>query len=62
MAARMLAFALGRDLRYHDDPVVDRIAADVAAAGYRPSALLAGIANSHPFQYKRVDSNQEPSE
>lgn len=62
LSARMLAFALGRELRYYDGPVVDQVAKAVIASGYRPSVLLAEVAGSYPFRYKRVETSQEASE
>ncbi len=54
VSARMLSFALGRKLDYRDDPVVDRLAKDLAAADFKPSALLTGIARSAPFLMKEA--------
>ena len=46
---KLLAYALGRRLEYHDQPVVRRIVRDAAADDYRWSSLVLGIVNSEPF-------------
>jgi hypothetical protein len=56
---KMLTYALGRGLDYHDMPVVRGIVRDAAANNYRFSSILMGIVNSTPFQMRmRV---QEPA-
>jgi hypothetical protein len=49
---KLLSYALGRGLEYHDMPVVRRIVRDSAASGYRWSSLITGIVNSAPFQMR----------
>ncbi|REK24991.1 MAG: DUF1592 domain-containing protein, partial [Planctomycetota bacterium] len=49
----MLTFALGRGLEPYDACAVDAIVAQAAAEGYRFSALVDGIVQSYPFQYRR---------
>ncbi|REJ98819.1 MAG: DUF1588 domain-containing protein [Planctomycetota bacterium] len=49
----MLTFALGRGLEPYDACAVDAIVAQAAAEEYRFSALLDGIVQSYPFQYRR---------
>ena len=46
---KLLAYALGRRLEYHDQPVVRQIVRDAAADDYRWSSLVLGIVNSAPF-------------
>ncbi|MCY3732118.1 MAG: DUF1585 domain-containing protein, partial [Rhodospirillaceae bacterium] len=46
---KLLVYALGRRLEYHDQPVVRRIVRDAAADEYRWSSLVLGIVNSEPF-------------
>ena len=46
---KLLAYALGRRLEYHDQPVVRQIVRDAAAADYRWSSLVLGIVKSTPF-------------
>ncbi len=50
---KLLTYALGRGLDYHDVETVDRIVARLEAADGRPSALLRGIVESAPFQQRR---------
>jgi hypothetical protein len=49
---KLLTYALGRGLEYHDMPVVRSIVQDAAADGYRFSSLINGIVKSPPFQTK----------
>ena len=51
---KMLTYALGRGLDYYDVETVDQIVARVEKSGGKPSALLAGIIESAPFQETRV--------
>ena len=53
LTEKMLSYALGRGLDYYDAPVVKRISKTIAAHGYRSSALIDGIVESFPFQYRR---------
>ena len=46
---KLLAYALGRRLEYHDQPVVRRIVRDAVADDYRWSSLVLGIVSSEPF-------------
>ncbi len=50
LTEKMLTYALGRGLEYYDVETVDRIVARLEAAHGRPSALLAGVVESAPFQ------------
>lgn len=54
LVEKMLAYALGRGLDYYDVETVDQIVARIEKSGGRPSALLAGIIESAPFQKTRV--------
>jgi hypothetical protein len=55
LAEKLMTFALGRGLERYDEPVVDRIARQVAAKEYRFSALVSEIVNSKPFQMRSGD-------
>lgn len=46
---RLLAYALGRGLEYHDQPTVRAIVRESAASDYRWSALVWGVASSAEF-------------
>jgi hypothetical protein len=50
---KLLTYALGRGLEYYDVETVDQILARVEKSGGKPSALLAGIVDSAPFQKTR---------
>jgi hypothetical protein len=56
LTEKMLTYALGRGLNYYDVETVDQIVARIEAANGRPSALLAGIVESAPFQRCRKSS------
>ena len=53
VTSKMLAYALGRQLEYYDEPAVRTIVAALEAGGYRFQTLLQEIAASYPFQYKK---------
>lgn len=59
---KLLTYALGRGLEYSDVVTVDSITAKVEASDGRPSALLAAIVESAPFQKVRVPSDQASPE
>jgi hypothetical protein len=50
---KLLTYALGRGLEYYDVETVDQIVERVEKSGGKPSALLAGIVESAPFQKTR---------
>lgn len=52
LTQRLLSFALGRELQYFDEPVVERIVAAVEADGYRARTLIEQVVLSYPFQYQ----------
>jgi hypothetical protein len=56
LTEKMLTYALGRGLEYYDVETVDQIVARLAASDGRPSALLAGVVESAPFQKVRKSS------
>jgi hypothetical protein len=64
LTQKLLTYALGRGLDYYDVETVDQIVARVEKSGGKPSALLAGIIESAPFQKTRVPvhtaANGEP--
>jgi len=51
---KLLTYALGRGLTYHDMPVVRSIVRDAARSNYRFSAIVLGIVRSTPFQMRSV--------
>jgi mono/diheme cytochrome c family protein len=55
-AEKLLTYALGRRIEYHDMPAVRAIARDAAGDGNRFSTLVTGIVKSTPFQYRRGEA------
>jgi hypothetical protein len=53
VVSKMLAYALGRQLEYYDEPAVRTIIATLEADDYRFQTLLKAIVVSYPFQYKK---------
>ena len=52
LTEKMLTYAIGRGLAYHDRPVVRAIARDAAQKGDRFSAIVLGVVNSTPFRMR----------
>ena len=52
-ASKMLAYALGRQLEYYDEPALRKIIAALEADDYRFQTLVKEIVASYPFQYKK---------
>jgi hypothetical protein len=53
VAAKLLAYALGRRLEYYDQPSVRKIVSDAAAHEYRWSDIILGIVKSPAFLGRR---------
>ena len=47
---KLLTYALGRGLDYHDMPAIRKIVRDASAHDFRFSSLVLGITTSTPFQ------------
>ncbi len=58
VVTKMLAYALGRQLEYYDEPAVRTIIATLAADEYRFQTLLQTIVVSYPFQYKQSPAQE----
>jgi hypothetical protein len=58
LTEKLLVYALGRGVDYHDMPTVRAIVRDAAQHNYRFSSLVFGIVRSAPFQ-KRISASQE---
>jgi Protein of unknown function (DUF1592)/Protein of unknown function (DUF1588)/Protein of unknown function (DUF1587)/Protein of unknown function (DUF1585)/Protein of unknown function (DUF1595)/Cytochrome C oxidase, cbb3-type, subunit III len=52
LTEKLLTYALGRGVQYDDMPAVRGIVSEARARDFRFSALIAGIAESTPFQMK----------
>jgi mono/diheme cytochrome c family protein len=56
LTQKLLTYGLGRGLDYYDVETVDQIVDRIEKSGGKPSALLAGIIESAPFQKTRAGS------
>ncbi len=56
---KMLIYALGRGLEYSDVETVDQIVARIEAVNGRPSALIAGVVASAPFQRTQLSPENQ---
>ena len=61
VAEKLLTYALGRGLTYHDAPTVRELVRALDASDYRWSALVQGIVESAPFRMRRLpDAGDTP--
>jgi hypothetical protein len=54
LTEKLMTYALGRGLDYYDVEAVDRIVERLEKEKGRPTALLAGVIESAPFQKRRA--------
>ena len=54
LTARLMAYALCRQLEGYDDVVVDQLSAAVAKDGYRMQTLVVGVVTSYPFTHRSI--------
>jgi hypothetical protein len=54
LTEKLMTYALGRGVEYHDMPTVRAIVRDAAQHDYRFSSIVTGIVKSAPFQMQRV--------
>ena len=59
LAEKMLTYAMGRGLEYHDRCAVDKILGALAANDYRFGTLLVEVVKSEPFQMRAVKGGKE---
>ncbi len=59
---KMMTFALGRVVDYHDAPAIRKIVRDAKDDDYRISSIVQGIVASQPFQYRSDRSSVPPAE
>ena len=57
LTEKLLTYALGRGVEYHDRPAIRRIVRDAAPSGYTWSSLVVGIVRSTPFQMRRASES-----
>ncbi len=61
VAEKLLTYALGRGLTYHDAPTVRQLLRTMDASDYRWSSLVLGIVESAPFRMRRLpDTGEAP--
>ena len=53
---KLLTYAVGRTMQFHDQSAIRKIVAAAAADDYRWSSIILGIAESTPFQMRRSES------
>jgi hypothetical protein len=58
LTEKLLVYALGRGLSYHDMPVVRGVVDDAAKRDFRFSSLILGIVRSTPFQMRTAAGEQ----
>jgi hypothetical protein len=59
LAERMLSYALRRGIEYYDTPAVKQVVAELEANDLRATALIAAVVKSLPFQYRRIDNDND---
>ncbi len=55
----LMAYALGREIDYRDQPAVRAIAAAAAEDDYRMSSFVVGIVASHAFRMKQASATED---
>ena len=61
MTEKLLTYALGRGVEYHDMPVVRAIVREAAADDYRFTSLIMGVVRSDPFQTNMKVGDEQPA-
>ena len=51
---RLLAYAIGRPVDYHDQPTIRTISRQAAESDYRMSSFILGVVQSDPFRMRQV--------
>lgn len=59
LVEKMLTYALGRGLEYHDVQTVDALVDHLESSDGRASSLIFGVVESAPFQRRRASAGQE---
>ncbi|MCB1077340.1 MAG: DUF1588 domain-containing protein, partial [Verrucomicrobiae bacterium] len=60
VARRLLAFALGRELKVYDEPAVQHLVESTASDGYRARALVKAVVLSYPFLHQHPEPELFP--
>jgi hypothetical protein len=61
LTEKLMTYALGRTVEYHDMPTVRAIVRDSAKDNYRFSSIVMNIVNSAPFQMRQVPKEKAPA-
>lgn len=59
LAEKMLTYAIGRRLEFHDLPAVEEIMSRAEEQGYRAHALITAVVQSDPFLMRRPSTDKE---
>jgi mono/diheme cytochrome c family protein len=60
VTARLMMYALNREVEHHDMPLVRQVVRDAAGSNYRFSALVTGIVNSDAFRRQGAEEHEAP--
>ncbi|MEM7311913.1 MAG: DUF1592 domain-containing protein [Planctomycetota bacterium] len=58
LSSKMLSYALGRQLEYHDEAELRKIVGQFQSNDYRMKSLVKAIVASYPFNYKQNEKSQ----
>ena len=61
VTGKLLMYALGREISYHDAPVIRAIMRTAAADNYRWSSTILALVKSPPFQMRRTKQRDDPT-
>ena len=60
VTGKLLMYALGREINFHDAPAIRSIMREAAAHDYRWSATILAMVKSPPFQMRRAKTKRTP--
>ena len=61
LSGKLMAYAIGRGLDYHDAPAILKIARDAAPSDYSWSSVITGIVKSTPFSMALANGSDSDS-
>lgn len=61
LTEKLMAYALGRGLEFHDIPSVKEVLRKAASDDHRLTTLILEITRSYPFQWRRRESASDPT-
>ena len=59
VTAKLLMYAIGRNIQYYDQPAIRAIVREAAAANNTMDSLIMGVVSSVPFQMRQSIANGE---